>query len=90
MTAQLIGFIFTAIALVVIAAKSVVITKEGERLVVYRLGKLLHVYPPGLTLMIPFIDKAVRVKVDQIAGWQTLRENELAQRIVEAELKKSN
>ncbi|HKB64335.1 MAG TPA: SPFH domain-containing protein [Pyrinomonadaceae bacterium] len=88
MPAQLIGFIFTAIALVIIAAKSVVITKEGERLVVYRLGKLLHVYPPGLKVMIPFIDKAVRVQVGQIAGWQTLRENELVQRIVEAEIKK--
>ena len=31
----------------------------------------------------------IQVQVGQIAGWQTLRENELAQRIVEAELKKS-
>lgn len=84
MAAQLIFLMLMAITLIVIAAKSIAITKDGERLVVFRLGKFLHVCPPGLTLVVPFIDKGVKVRVDQIIGWQTLPESELERKIAEA------
>ena len=89
MLVQLIFVIFMAIALATIAAKSITITKEGERLVVFRLGKLLQVYPPGLTILIPFIDRGVKVRIDQIPGWQTLPESELEQKLVQAVIEKS-
>ena len=82
--AGLIFFTLMAIAFLIIAAKSIDITKEGERLAVFRLGKLLGVCPPGLNVVIPFIDKCVKVRVDQIAGWQTLSDSELNQKIAEA------
>jgi regulator of protease activity HflC (stomatin/prohibitin superfamily) len=83
MAVQLFFLTFIGVALLVIAAKSIAITKEGERLVVFRLGKLFQVCPPGLTLLIPYIDKAVKVRVDQIEGWQTLPESELQRRLAQ-------
>lgn len=89
MAVQLFFLVFMAVALGVVAAKSIAITKEGERLVVFRLGGLLTVYPPGLALLIPFIDRGVKIRVDQIAGWQTLPESELEQRLAQAVMDKS-
>jgi len=50
-------------ALLVILASMIRIVREYERLVVFRLGRCLGTKGPGLVLLIPFIDKAV--KVDQ-------------------------
>ena len=50
-------------ALLVILSSIVRIVREYERLVVFRLGRSLGTKGPGLVLLIPFIDKAV--KVDQ-------------------------
>ena len=89
MAVQLFFLVFIAVALAVVAAKSIAITKEGERLVVFRLGELFRVYPPGLALLIPFIDRGVKVRVDLIAKWETLPESELAQKLAEAVMEKS-
>ena len=49
-------------ALVVVVAYLVVkIAREYQRLVVFRLGRLLGTKGPGLVILIPFIDKAVNV-----------------------------
>ena len=80
---------FITIALLVIAARSVANVKENERLVVFRLGKYLGVFPPGLNIVIPFLDKRVRVNVEQIPGWEALSEEELRERAVEIALKQS-
>ena len=50
-------------ALLVVFTSMVRIVREYERLVVFRLGRCLGIKGPGLVLLIPFIDKAV--KVDQ-------------------------
>ncbi len=50
-------------ALLIIFTSMVRIVREYERLVVFRLGRSLGMKGPGLVLLIPFIDKAV--KVDQ-------------------------
>ena len=89
MAVQLFFALFMAIAVVIVAAKSIAITKEGERLVVFRLGELLTVYPPGLALLIPFIDRGVKVRVDLIAKWETLPDSELAQKLAQAVIEKS-
>nr|HID15108.1 SPFH/Band 7/PHB domain protein [Anaerolineae bacterium] len=60
----LIMFLFLGgFALLVILASMIRIVREYERLVVFRLGRCLGTKGPGLVLLIPFIDKAV--KVDQ-------------------------
>ncbi|MEK6337303.1 MAG: hypothetical protein AABM67_20465 [Acidobacteriota bacterium] len=80
----LIFLAFMAVALAIIAKKSIAIAKEGERLVVFRLGELFAIYPPGMTFLIPFIDRGVKVRVDQIAGWKTMPEDELQRKLAEA------
>ena len=50
-------------ALLVFLSTMIRIVREYERLVVFRLGRCLGTKGPGLVLLIPFVDKAV--KVDQ-------------------------
>jgi len=77
-------FIFLLFALLILGAKSFVKAKEDELLVVFRLGELLNVYGPGLSIVIPYLDRAIRVKVDTIAGWENLSESELKQRAAQS------
>ena len=79
----LLFLLFIAVALVVISAKTIVPAKEGERVVVLRLGKPLRVYGPGLVIIIPFVDRVVRVSLDSIAGWRGLSEKELEEEVVQ-------
>jgi regulator of protease activity HflC (stomatin/prohibitin superfamily) len=61
MTAAIV-FVLTLVAVVaVIAACSIRILREYERAVVFRLGRLLGEKGPGLILLIPGIDRMVRV-----------------------------
>ena len=52
---------FIAVVAVVFFANAVKIVPEYQRLVVFRLGRSIGPKGPGLTLLIPFIDRAVRV-----------------------------
>jgi regulator of protease activity HflC (stomatin/prohibitin superfamily) len=45
------------IIVVVIAAKSIKIVKQSEMAVIERLGKFYKLAEPGLTVVVPFIDK---------------------------------
>ena len=54
----LLFFVFLAI---VILANAIRIVREYERLVVFRLGRLLGEKGPGIVLLIPIIDRAVKV-----------------------------
>ena len=76
-------FVFVLIALIVIGAKSILMIRDDERAVVFRLEKFLGVQSPGLTMIVPFIDKVVKVKVDQIAGSNQMTEEQLVNRITE-------
>jgi regulator of protease activity HflC (stomatin/prohibitin superfamily) len=59
------AFVFAILALVafvaIAAAASIRILREYERAVVFRLGRLLAVKGPGLILLIPAVDRMVRV-----------------------------
>ena len=79
----LIFLLFIAVALVIIAAKSMAVVKETERLVVFRLGKLLRVDGSGLALLIPFVDKAVKVNIETIPKWRRLSKKELDEKVLE-------
>ena len=58
--ASIIGIIII-IVILVYAARSIKIIRPFERGVVERLGKFLRVWPPGLHLLIPFIDRVTKV-----------------------------
>ena len=54
-------FFFVVLVGVVLLANAIRIVREYERLVVFRLGRLVGERGPGLVLLIPIIDRAVKV-----------------------------
>jgi regulator of protease activity HflC (stomatin/prohibitin superfamily) len=61
MTAAIVFVLTLLAALGILAASSVRILREYERAVVFRLGRLLGEKGPGLILLIPGVDRMVRV-----------------------------
>ena len=82
-------FIGVTIMLLLIGARSLRVANERERLVVFRLGKLLKVCRPGLSIVIPFVDRAIKVNVEQVIGWRELSEEELEKRVIDTALRGS-
>ena len=69
------------IVFLILALKSFVIVKPDERAVVFRLGQFAAVHSAGVVLAAPFLDKVVKIRVEQIAGWDRMSEGELLERI---------
>jgi regulator of protease activity HflC (stomatin/prohibitin superfamily) len=63
LTALLIVVAVVALTAVVLAGASVRVLREYERAVVFRLGRLIDQKGPGLVLLIPAIDRMVRVSL---------------------------
>jgi regulator of protease activity HflC (stomatin/prohibitin superfamily) len=61
MLANLFSNFWVIIAVLMFLAIAVKITREYERGVIFRLGRLIGVKGPGLFLIIPFIDKMVKL-----------------------------
>jgi regulator of protease activity HflC (stomatin/prohibitin superfamily) len=59
--AEMIGIAVVVIIFLVILASAIRIIREYERAIVFRLGRLIGAKGPGLIILIPFIDKAVKV-----------------------------
>lgn len=58
--------IVVIVLLVIILLRSIRIVREYERGVVFRLGRLLRAKGPGIFILIPFIDKMVKVELRTI------------------------
>jgi len=52
---------FVVVVLVIFLANAIRIVPEYQRLVVFRLGRCIGTKGPGIVLLIPFIDRAVKV-----------------------------
>ena len=52
---------FVALLVIIVLANAVRVVREYERLVVFRLGRLIGTKGPGLVLLFPIIDRAVKV-----------------------------
>jgi regulator of protease activity HflC (stomatin/prohibitin superfamily) len=61
MTAAIVFICTLVAALVILAASSIRVLREYERAVVFRLGRLLGEKGPGLILLIPGVDRMVRI-----------------------------
>jgi regulator of protease activity HflC (stomatin/prohibitin superfamily) len=59
--AEYIGVAIAVIVMAVIFASAIRIVREYERAVVFRLGRLIGAKGPGLILLVPIVDKAVKV-----------------------------
>ncbi len=57
------GFLFVIFLVVYFLSSAIKILKEYERGVVFRLGRIIPVKGPGLVIIIPIIDKLVRVSL---------------------------
>jgi len=57
------AFILLIVFVVVILANAIRILREYERGVIFRLGRLIGVKGPGLILLIPIVDKMVKVSL---------------------------
>ncbi|HOM04907.1 MAG TPA: slipin family protein [Candidatus Kapabacteria bacterium] len=53
--------------LILIISSSIKVIREYERAVVFRLGRLIGSKGPGIIILIPFIDKMVRVSLRTVA-----------------------
>src|SRR5690349_10320149 len=56
-------FVVLAFFVIIVLANAIRVLREYERGVVFRLGRLLGVKGPGLILLIPIIDKMVKVSL---------------------------
>ena len=66
MFGTLIFFLFILIAVIVLIAAAVRIVPEYERGVVFRLGRVIGAKGPGLFLLIPIVDRMVKVDLRTI------------------------
>ena len=70
------------ILLIIILAKGIKIVREDQRLAIFRLGRLFTIAGPGLVLLIPVVDKAVKVNLQEnIPGWQGYSKSELDEKL---------
>jgi regulator of protease activity HflC (stomatin/prohibitin superfamily) len=58
---QTFGIVLTSVLLVAVAVLSVKITRQYERAVLFRLGRLKGTRGPGIFVIIPFVDRIVMV-----------------------------
>ena len=63
LTPALMGLLFVAFLIVYFLSSAVKVLKEYERGVVFRLGRVIPIKGPGLVIIMPFIDKLVRVSL---------------------------
>ncbi len=77
--------------IVIIAFRSIKILGEKERLVVFRAGRFLKIAGPGTVLIVPFVDRGIKVNLDKdIPGWQALSPMELEERMKKLALDRSS
>ena len=56
--------------------------RHGERVIVFRLGRLLDIKRPGRFWILPFIDKTARIYLDaHIPNWRSLDPAEVDRRV---------
>jgi len=87
MFAQLFFFVFLLLVFAILAFKSFIMIKDGEYVVIYRLGKLDRMSGPGAIIIIPFIDRVVRIPLHEIINWKTMPRAELEKKVLEMALR---
>jgi regulator of protease activity HflC (stomatin/prohibitin superfamily) len=70
------------IVLTIILAKAIKVVREDQRLVIFRLGRFFTIAGPGLVLVIPGVDKCVKVNLrENIPSWKGYSKSELDEKI---------
>src|ERR1700710_1777507 len=63
MTPALIALLVVALFVIIVIAKSVTILPSAQAKVIERLGRYSRTLPPGLSILLPFVDR-VRATID--------------------------
>lgn len=75
-------YILAAILIIFFLSSSIRVAKENEWIVVFRLGRFLNIKGPGFVLIVPIIDKCIKVDLsEKVPGWQALSKLELDEKI---------
>jgi regulator of protease activity HflC (stomatin/prohibitin superfamily) len=61
MNAALIGLVVVVVLVIFFLSQAIKVVREYQRLVVFRLGRVIGVKGPGLVILIPLVDKATTV-----------------------------
>jgi regulator of protease activity HflC (stomatin/prohibitin superfamily) len=61
------GLLFVIIFLLILATSAIKVLREYERGVIFRLGRLIGAKGPGLILIIPGVDKLLRISLRTVA-----------------------
>ncbi len=70
------------LAALVLIGLSVRVVPERERLAVVRLGRFIGARGPGVVVILPFVDKAIRINLDRdVPEWRSLSTEQLAREI---------
>jgi len=70
------------ILLIIILARALKVVREDQRLAIFRLGRFFTIAGPGLVLVIPIVDKGLKVNLpENIPGWQGYSRDELDEKI---------
>ncbi len=78
--ASLLYWVIPLLAIIIII--SLKILREDERLVIIRLGRFFKITGPGIVVILPLIDRDIRVNFDtDLPGWQHLSKVELDQKM---------
>jgi regulator of protease activity HflC (stomatin/prohibitin superfamily) len=78
----MVAFWLFIIFLIIILAKAIKIVREDERLAIFRLGRFFTIAGPGLVLVIPIVDKGIKVDLpENIPGWQGYSKSDLDEKI---------
>jgi len=76
------SLLILVILLIIILARALKVVREDQRLAIFRLGRLFTIAGPGLTLLIPLVDKGMKVNLrENIPGWQGYSRAELDEKI---------
>jgi regulator of protease activity HflC (stomatin/prohibitin superfamily) len=76
------SLLLLVIILIFILARALKIVREDQRLAIFRLGRLFTIAGPGLVLLIPVVDKGVKVNLqEKVPGWQGYSKSQLDEKI---------
>ena len=76
------GIVVIVILCAIFIPATVKNAREYERLAVFRLGRYMGVKRPGLLVVIPFVDRVIKVNLNHdIPEWQGLTEHEIEERV---------
>ena len=70
---QTVVLLVVLVAATVFLASGLRVVNENERVAIIRLGRYFGIQGPGLIFTLPFVDRAIRVRMDsEVPGWRSM------------------